>query len=153
MDRYIQYEERLEALRVHRKEERGMAGKHTLSEWAIPRRIHFIYDRALRRFKGDLDLWTRWLHHCRTANSPRQLSKVGCCGKCDALSFQQRSSMQPVDIKRSSKPSKLARDAEEQILDKLSNLAVAGSPHQIFWLLCQVPFCRFLRLLWIMVHN
>lgn len=74
--RYIRYEEKLEALRVHRKEERGMAGKHTLSEWAIPRRIHFIYDRALRRFKGDLDLWTRWLQHCRAAGSPRQMSKV-----------------------------------------------------------------------------
>ncbi|KAK9828324.1 hypothetical protein WJX74_008746 [Apatococcus lobatus] len=74
--RYIQYEERLEALRVHRREERGMAGKHTMSEWAIPRRIHFIYDRALRRFKGDLDLWTRWLQHCRAAGSPRQMSKV-----------------------------------------------------------------------------
>ena len=75
--RYVEYEERLEALRVHRKEERGMAGgKHTMAEWAIPRRIHFIYDRALRRFKGDLDLWTRWLQHCRAAKSPRQMSKV-----------------------------------------------------------------------------
>lgn len=74
--RYIRYEENLEALRVHRKAERGMAAKHTLSEWAIPRRIHFIYDRALRRFKGDLDLWTRWLQHCRAAGSPRQMSKV-----------------------------------------------------------------------------
>ncbi len=79
--RYIEYEERLEALRVHRREERGMGagGKHTLAEWAIPRRIHFIYDRALRRFKGDLDLWTRWLRHCRAAKSPRQMSKVRQC--------------------------------------------------------------------------
>ncbi|KAK9868819.1 hypothetical protein WJX84_006213 [Apatococcus fuscideae] len=74
--RYIEYEERLEALRVHRKAEKDMGSKHTLAEWAIPRRIHFIYDRALRRFKGDLDLWTRWLQHCRAASSPRQMSKV-----------------------------------------------------------------------------
>ena len=77
LGRYIEYEEKLEALRLHRKEERGMiGGKHTLAEWAIPRRIHFIYDRALRRFKGDLDLWSRWLSHCRSAKSPRQMSKA-----------------------------------------------------------------------------
>ena len=40
------------------------------------RRIHFIYERATRKFRGDLDLWRRWLAYCRASKSNKQTSKT-----------------------------------------------------------------------------
>lgn len=74
--RYVQYEQKLEELRLHRKEALGLHGKKSLADSAIVQRCHFIFDRACRRFKGDLRLWLRWLQFCRDSNSPRQMSRV-----------------------------------------------------------------------------
>lgn len=52
-------------------------GQKTLAEVAIPRRIHFIYERAARKFKSDLDLWLRWIELCKKLKSTKRLSKVG----------------------------------------------------------------------------
>lgn len=41
------------------------------------RRIHFIYERATRKFKADLQLWLKWVEFCKRSDSPKQLSKVG----------------------------------------------------------------------------
>ena len=49
--RYVEYETRLEALRQHRRRERGITGKKSLADYCIPRRIHFIYERATRKFR------------------------------------------------------------------------------------------------------
>ncbi len=43
------------------------------------RRIHFIYERATRKFKADLSLWLAWLDFCKRSKSNKQFSKV-----CDA---------------------------------------------------------------------
>lgn len=45
--------------------------KKTLADYAIVRRIHFIFERAVRKFKTDLSLWTAWLEYCRSSNSNR----------------------------------------------------------------------------------
>lgn len=40
---------------------RAIGGKLSLADYAITRRIHFLYERALRKFKSDLGLWYKWL--------------------------------------------------------------------------------------------
>ena len=49
--RYVDYECKLEELRQLRRRERSITGRKTLADYAIPRRVHFIYERALRKFK------------------------------------------------------------------------------------------------------
>lgn len=74
--RYAEYETKLEELRAHRKEIAGLKGKTTLADYAIVRRIHLIYERATRKFRGDLRVWLKWLHFCRSSGSTRQISRV-----------------------------------------------------------------------------
>lgn len=50
--------------------------KKSLADFAIVRRIHFIFERAVRKFKTDLSLWTAWLEFCRSSNSNRRLGRV-----------------------------------------------------------------------------
>eukprot|EP00775_Hariotina_reticulata_P012876 gene12876-13002_t len=50
---------------------RSFGKKKTLADYAIVRRIHFIFERAVRKFKIDLSLWTTWLEYCRSSNSNR----------------------------------------------------------------------------------
>eukprot|EP00195_Chlamydomonas_chlamydogama_P008645 CAMPEP_0202892056 /NCGR_PEP_ID=MMETSP1392-20130828/1902_1 /ASSEMBLY_ACC=CAM_ASM_000868 /TAXON_ID=225041 /ORGANISM="Chlamydomonas chlamydogama, Strain SAG 11-48b" /LENGTH=719 /DNA_ID=CAMNT_0049575931 /DNA_START=74 /DNA_END=2233 /DNA_ORIENTATION=- len=74
--RYIEYEMKLEELRKLRKKTLSITGKKSLADVAIIRRIHFIYERAARKFKSDLNLWMRWIEYCKTSRSHKQLSKV-----------------------------------------------------------------------------
>jgi hypothetical protein len=50
--------------------------KKSIADYAIVRRIHFIFERAVRRFRSDLSLWTAWLEFCRASNSHRRLGRV-----------------------------------------------------------------------------
>jgi hypothetical protein len=49
--RYIEYETALEHLRQLRRKERGIEGKRSLADYCLVRRIHFIYQRALSKFR------------------------------------------------------------------------------------------------------
>lgn len=89
MYRYVQYESRLDELRKLRKEAMGLEGKRGLADNGMTRRIHFIYQRATQKFRGDLRLWSSWLQFCKDTNSTRKLSQV-CCS--DML---HRSSLAP----------------------------------------------------------
>jgi U3 small nucleolar RNA-associated protein 6 len=40
------------------------------------RRVHFVFERAVRKFKRDLSLWSAWLQFCRATHSYRRLSRV-----------------------------------------------------------------------------
>eukprot|EP00163_Fabomonas_tropica_P021663 TRINITY_DN3779_c0_g1_i2.p1 TRINITY_DN3779_c0_g1~~TRINITY_DN3779_c0_g1_i2.p1 ORF type:complete len:140 (-),score=23.01 TRINITY_DN3779_c0_g1_i2:45-464(-) len=51
---YAQYEMNLEKLRRIRKKRLGIFRKKGPSEFAGVRRIHFIFDRGLRKFKSDM---------------------------------------------------------------------------------------------------
>ncbi|GMH19450.1 hypothetical protein Nepgr_021291 [Nepenthes gracilis] len=70
---YIDYEKKLDALRILRKKSvsREMKAKgnkkmkKSLSDFAGVRRIVEIYRMATSRFKGDLDLWFQFLEFCR----------------------------------------------------------------------------------------
>lgn len=74
--RYIEYEKQVEALRVARKRSRKLDGKPSLADHAGVRRVHFVFERATRKFPGDLRLWTLWLHYCRESKSTRRISRV-----------------------------------------------------------------------------
>lgn len=74
--RYIEYETNLEKLRQVRRKERNIKGKPSLADHCIVRRIHFIYERALRKFRGDLNLWAQWIRFCQASKSSRQMSRV-----------------------------------------------------------------------------
>ncbi len=81
----MQYESRLEELRQLRKSIIGVESKKSLADHAIVRRIHFIYERATRKFRGDLRLWSSWLQFCKDTNSNKRLSQVGTCRQQKAL--------------------------------------------------------------------
>ena len=46
-------------------------------EAAIHRRIHFVFERATRRFKGELRFWHAWLDWCEATDSSKRFSRVG----------------------------------------------------------------------------
>ena len=74
--RYIEYERQVDTLRRHRKKMQGDDAEHGSADTAGIRRIHFIHTRALRKFRGDLRLWTKYFAFCRDTNSTRSLDKV-----------------------------------------------------------------------------
>lgn len=79
--RYIKHEMQCEALRRHRKRKSGFNRRGSNlaggpSEHSIVRRIHFIYERALRKFKGDLSLWHGYLDFCKSLGSRKMLSRA-----------------------------------------------------------------------------
>ncbi|KAL6779476.1 hypothetical protein ACKKBG_A12465 [Auxenochlorella protothecoides x Auxenochlorella symbiontica] len=74
--RAIAFETSLEELRVARRRARGLSGKKTLADHCLVRRVHFIYQRATRRFRGDLALWGDWLRFCHATRSGRRASRV-----------------------------------------------------------------------------
>ncbi|KAG9296416.1 hypothetical protein G9A89_015008 [Geosiphon pyriformis] len=74
--RYIEYEMNLEQLRKTRKKRLKVKGKTTISDYAIPRRIYHIFDRALNKFKGDLGLWLQYIEFAKSSNSGKLLSKI-----------------------------------------------------------------------------
>ena len=74
--RYYEYEWKLEQLRRTRRKLRDIGGKRSVADYGIVRRIHFIFERATRKFKGDLEVWTAWLAFCKESQSAKQVSKV-----------------------------------------------------------------------------
>lgn len=59
--RYLQYEMTLDQLRIKRKQRLGQDSSihifektNSLSDYALTKRIHFIFERALRKFSNDL---------------------------------------------------------------------------------------------------
>ncbi|GJJ06373.1 hypothetical protein Clacol_000564 [Clathrus columnatus] len=60
--RYAEYEMTLEALRRKRVARLKVAEKHTsISDYSIVRRQFQIFERALRKFKGDVGLWVQYI--------------------------------------------------------------------------------------------
>lgn len=81
--RYIEYEEKLEKLRqIRRRKFQGKdpteisKGKNNKHEGYILRRIHFIYERAFRKFWGDLRLWMAYFDFCKTTKANKLMSKA-----------------------------------------------------------------------------
>lgn len=73
--RYAEYEMNVERLRKKRVR-RLKPEKEGISQWAGPRRILFIFDRATQKFKGDLSLWMQYLNYARQQKSVNVITKI-----------------------------------------------------------------------------
>ena len=76
---YIDYEKKIDALRLLRKkavaremkEKGNKKMKKSVSDFAGVSRILEIYRLATNRFKGDIELWFRYLEFCRERKNGR----------------------------------------------------------------------------------
>jgi len=66
--RYIEYETMLENLRKKRKARKHIK-KPGPADFAGEKRIHFIFERALRKFRGDFDLWKNAIKYSMEVNA------------------------------------------------------------------------------------
>ncbi|KAJ7294500.1 hypothetical protein O6H91_08G107700 [Diphasiastrum complanatum] len=76
--RYIEYEKQLEALRKLKKKaliknmsQSGEQWRNSLCDRSCAMRIMLIYERAVTRFKGDLNLWLQYIEFCKSHGSKR----------------------------------------------------------------------------------
>ncbi|EJU02171.1 hypothetical protein DACRYDRAFT_107108 [Dacryopinax primogenitus] len=64
--RYVQYEMGLEALRRKRLQRLKIKSLvPSISDYAIIRRQYYIFERAVRKFKADVSLWTQYIELAR----------------------------------------------------------------------------------------
>ena len=73
--RAIEYEQQLTRLRRQRKTRLALT-RSTLSDFEAMKRIHTLYDRALRKFKANTCLWLAYIEFCVENKSARVLSRV-----------------------------------------------------------------------------
>jgi U3 small nucleolar RNA-associated protein 6 len=66
----------VDKLRVFRKKTQGEDAVHGMADTAGVRRLHFIYARALRKFKGDLRLWHSYLAFCKSNGAAKRLDRA-----------------------------------------------------------------------------
>ncbi|KAG0230058.1 U3 snoRNP protein [Actinomortierella wolfii] len=74
--RYIEYEMNLEALRKKRRARMVSDTKQSISDYAGPRRIFFIYNRCLTKFHGDISIWLQYINYAKANGASRMLSKI-----------------------------------------------------------------------------
>ena len=73
--RALEYELSLESLRKLRRARLALR-RTTVSDHAGVRRMHFIFDRACRRFRGTVAWWLQWLDFCLRTGSARAAARV-----------------------------------------------------------------------------
>lgn len=73
--RGIRYEIALESLRKGRSDALHWK-KRTVSDYSGVHRMHFLFERATKRYKGDMRLWFQYIDFCLRSGSTRILSKV-----------------------------------------------------------------------------
>lgn len=78
--KYAEFEVNLEKLRKKRYSRLSKVGvidtKPSISDWAGTRRIMFIFERATRRYPGDLDLWSQYLKFAKSNGAIKVIYKV-----------------------------------------------------------------------------
>lgn len=78
--KYAEYEENVEKLRKKRWTRLSKSGsidtKPSVSDWAGPRRILFIYDRATKRYQSDMNIWAAYLRFARKSGSVKVIYKA-----------------------------------------------------------------------------
>lgn len=70
--RYAEYEINLDSLRRKRAKRLGIKNNNHSG----PRRIFFIFDRATRKFHGDIKLWMQYIGFARKQKSSKKLSEI-----------------------------------------------------------------------------
>jgi len=72
---YIRYEVALECLR--KRKSKGLHWKSkSVSDFAGVRRLHHIFERGTKKFKGDLRFWYQYVDFCLRSGSTKVLSRV-----------------------------------------------------------------------------
>jgi len=74
--RYAEYEQRLHALIVQRAERLGIGRLGPRLQYAGPRRVHFVFTRALRKFSDDVQLWLRYIRYAIRSKSTKTLNRA-----------------------------------------------------------------------------
>jgi U3 small nucleolar RNA-associated protein 6 len=78
--KYADFEGNLEKLRKKRYTRFASVGmmddKPSLSDWAGSRRILFIFDRATKRYPGELELWSQYLRFAKANGAIKVIYKV-----------------------------------------------------------------------------
>ncbi|XP_064406834.1 U3 small nucleolar RNA-associated protein 6 homolog [Halichondria panicea] len=72
----VQYEMHLEQLRQHRKKRLGVPTTKYDAENGILNRIHSLFNRALKKFKGDLKLWLQHIEFSKQCGHKVSLSRT-----------------------------------------------------------------------------
>ena len=79
ISRYIQYEitlEKLIRMRLAKFDNSAASRRARRVRHYCTRHIHFIFDRAVKKFKADINLWLEWAAFAKTASSSNVLSKI-----------------------------------------------------------------------------
>lgn len=78
--RYAEFENNLEQLRKKRWTRLSKAGeldtKPLVLDWAGPRRILFVYERATNRFPGEMAIWSAYLRYARAQGAVKVVYKA-----------------------------------------------------------------------------
>lgn len=69
---YVTYEMNLDSLRRKRVKRLGVK----FASHSGPRRIFFIFDRATRKFPGDIGLWMQYLSYSRKQKASKKVSQI-----------------------------------------------------------------------------
>ncbi len=80
--KYIEFENNLEELRKKRisrlkkTPNSGIILKKSISDWSGPRRIFFIFERSIKKYSGDLEIWRNYLNYCKKNSSVKKTYNV-----------------------------------------------------------------------------
>ncbi|CAJ0833418.1 3936_t:CDS:10 [Entrophospora sp. SA101] len=73
---YIEYEKDLEQQRRKRKQRFGIKGKISLSDYSLTRRIFNLYNRAITKFHGDIELWLQYIEFAKSVGATKLIGKI-----------------------------------------------------------------------------
>jgi len=74
--RYVAYEMDLERLRQKRVEKIKERSPHSVSDYAIVKRVFQIFERAVRKFKGDVGLWMEYIRVAEKVGAKALVGKI-----------------------------------------------------------------------------
>jgi len=74
--RYAAYEMDLERLRRKRVEKIKLRSPQSVSDYAIVKRVFQIFERAVRKFKGDVGLWMEYIRVAEKAGAKALAGKI-----------------------------------------------------------------------------
>jgi hypothetical protein len=75
-ERYIEYERTFEQLLKARRARLGAEKGKAAAKFSCVKHIHFIFDRAVKKFRGDIALWLEWIDYAKSEQSSKVLSKI-----------------------------------------------------------------------------
>lgn len=74
--KYLQYELNVDSLRRKRVQKLALKKKHSAAEIGIARRMHYVFQKALKKFGNDLKLWMQYIDFCKKTGSTASLGRA-----------------------------------------------------------------------------